>query len=337
MAIPIRLLVVDDYEPWRRFYSTALRKQPELQIIGEASDGLEAIEKVKELKPELVLLDIGLPSLNGIEAARRIREVSPASKILFVSENCSVDIVEEALSTSAGGYVVKSDAGSQLLPAVNAVLERKRFVSASLAGLGLAQATEDQSNSLQRKEVVTPFPVQKKIRHEVEFYADDTGFVDGFARFIEAVLKEGNAVIVVATDSHQAGLLQRLTADGLNMPAEIEQGNYIPLEVTKTLSGFMVNNSPDPVLFRKIAGDLITEAAKQAKGKHRGVAVCGEGVHSLFAAGNLQATITLERMWNEIGTHYELDILCAYFRSDFASGDDTSTLERVCAEHTAVL
>ena len=102
--------MVDDYEPWRRFYSTALRKRPELQVIGEVSDGLEAIEQAKESKPDLILLDIGLPSLNGIEAARRIREVSPASRILFVSENCSVDIVEKVLSTSAGGYVVKSDA-----------------------------------------------------------------------------------------------------------------------------------------------------------------------------------------------------------------------------------
>jgi len=82
----------------------------------------------------LILLEIGLPTLNGIEAARRIRQVSPTSKILFVSENRSLDIAEEALGTGAGGYVVKSDARSELLPAVKAVLEGKRFISASLAG-----------------------------------------------------------------------------------------------------------------------------------------------------------------------------------------------------------
>jgi hypothetical protein len=112
----------------------------------------------------------------------------------------------------------------------------------------------------------------------------------GFARFIETALKEGNAVIVVATDSHQAGLLQRLTANGLNVAAEIEQGNYIPLEVRKTLSSFIVNDSPDQVMFRKVAGDLIMKAAKQTKREHRRVSVCGEGVHTLFAAGNLEAT-----------------------------------------------
>src|SRR5262249_32518102 len=90
---------------------------------------------------DLILLDIGLPTLNGIEAATRIRELSPSSKILFVSENRSVDIAEKALHTGAGGYVLKSDAASDLLVAIKAVLEGKRFVSASLAGHFLVTAT----------------------------------------------------------------------------------------------------------------------------------------------------------------------------------------------------
>jgi DNA-binding NarL/FixJ family response regulator len=138
---PIRVLVVEDCEPWRRYFSTALKKQPELKVIREVSDGLEAVQQAEELQPDLILLDIGLPSLDGIEAARRIRKVSPASRILFVSENRSVDIAEEALSTGASGYVVKSDTGSELLPAVKAVLEGKRFISASLANHFLVATT----------------------------------------------------------------------------------------------------------------------------------------------------------------------------------------------------
>jgi len=137
----IRVLVVDDYALWRRFVSSTLQKQPELQVIGEVSDGLEAVEKAQELQPDLILLDIGLPTLNGIEAARRIRERVPKSKILFVSELRSPDIVGEALSTAAGGYVLKSDAASELLPAVKVVLEGKRFISASLAGHFLVTTT----------------------------------------------------------------------------------------------------------------------------------------------------------------------------------------------------
>ena len=305
----IRVLLVDDYESWRRYFATALRNENGLQLIGEVSDGLEAVQQAERLEPDLILLDVGLPTLHGIEAARRIREVSPSSKILFVSDNRSADIAAEALSTGAGGYVVKSDAGTELVPAVEAVLGGKRFVSASLAGLDLVEPTDNQGDSLRRESVVAPYPARTEVRHEVEFYADDTGFVDGFAHFIEAALKRGNAVIVIATESHQSSLRQRLTADGLNVAAEIEQGSYIPLNVTDTLPNFMVNDSPDPVLFRKLAGDLITEAAKGVKGEHPHVAVCGEGVHTLLAAGNLEATIMLEHMWHEIAQRYQVDVL----------------------------
>ena len=119
---PIRVLLVEDYEPWRRYLSSMVREQPGLQVIGEVSDGLEAVHKAAALQPDLILLDIGLPSVNGIEAARQIRRLAPASKILFVSENRSVDIAEEALRTGAGGYVLKADAAGDLLPAVKAVL-----------------------------------------------------------------------------------------------------------------------------------------------------------------------------------------------------------------------
>ena len=98
-----RVLVVDDYEPWRRFVSTTLQHCPELQLIGEASDGLEAVLKTQALQPDLILLDIGLPKLNGIEAARQIRQLSSQPKILFVSQNHSADIAKTALRLGATG------------------------------------------------------------------------------------------------------------------------------------------------------------------------------------------------------------------------------------------
>ncbi len=118
MAISVRVLVVEDHELFRRFVCSTLGERSELQIIGEASDGLEAVRKAEELHPDLILLDIGLPSLNGIEAARRIHKLSPESKILFVSQESSVDVVREALGTGASGYVVKTDAGRELLEGV---------------------------------------------------------------------------------------------------------------------------------------------------------------------------------------------------------------------------
>ena len=144
----IRVLVVEDHEAWFRFISTALQTESKLELSAQVSDGLEAVRQAEELQPDLILLDIGLPTLNGIEVARRIREVSPASKILFVSETRSHEIAEEALNTGAGGFLVKADAGRELLPAINAVLQGKRFISASLAGhflVAVIVATTQQS------------------------------------------------------------------------------------------------------------------------------------------------------------------------------------------------
>jgi DNA-binding NarL/FixJ family response regulator len=128
----IRVLVVDDYEPFRRFVCSTLGKRPALQIVGEASDGAEAVRRAEELKPDLILLDIGLPALNGIEVAGRIRTLAPDSKIIFVSQESSRDLVQEALNLGAQGYVSKTGAATDLLEAVEAVLEGRQFVSKNL-------------------------------------------------------------------------------------------------------------------------------------------------------------------------------------------------------------
>lgn len=134
---PLRILLVDDFEPLRSHVASMLRKRPGFQVFWEVGDGLEAVRKAEELKPDLILLDLNLPTISGIEAARQIRHVSPNSKILFLTAEQSFDIAEEALGTGALGYVIKLDAATELLPAVEAVLRGKRFVSNRFAGRGL--------------------------------------------------------------------------------------------------------------------------------------------------------------------------------------------------------
>jgi DNA-binding NarL/FixJ family response regulator len=125
----IRVLVAEDFAPFRQFVRSTLSQRSNLQIVGEVSDGQEAVQKAKELKPDLVLLDVGLPTLNGIATARQIRKFIPQVKIIFVTQESSAEVAEEAFNSGGRGYVVKARAGSDLLAAVDAILEGRQFIS----------------------------------------------------------------------------------------------------------------------------------------------------------------------------------------------------------------
>jgi DNA-binding NarL/FixJ family response regulator len=125
----VRILVVDDFDTFRQFVVEVLGKRLELQVVGEASDGLEALQKAVELRPDLILLDISLPSLNGIEVARQMRSLVPESKIIFLTQESSFDVIQEALSLGARGYVTKNMVLTDLLAAVETVLLGRTFVS----------------------------------------------------------------------------------------------------------------------------------------------------------------------------------------------------------------
>jgi DNA-binding NarL/FixJ family response regulator len=143
MTRTVRILLADDFEPWRSFVASLLQKNPEWQIC-EATDGLEAIQKTQEFQPDLIILDIGLPKVNGIEAASSIRKIAPPSKILFVSANRSPDIAAAALHAGGHGYVVKSDGANELLVAIETVLQGKRYVSSTFRDFDFT-TTEGQS------------------------------------------------------------------------------------------------------------------------------------------------------------------------------------------------
>ena len=125
----IRVLLVDDFSPFRDFLRTLFEQMAGFEIVGESADGNEAIQKIRELSPDLILLDVGLPNASGIEVARRVGNSSAHSTILFVSQICDWDIIEHAFLNGAAGYVVKSDAAAELVPAVESVRQGVQFIS----------------------------------------------------------------------------------------------------------------------------------------------------------------------------------------------------------------
>ena len=296
------ILVVDDFEGFRRFVCSVLQARREFRFT-EALNGLEAVEKAEKLQPDLILLDIGLPDLNGLQVAKRLPKLAPAAKILFLSQESSPDVVREARSLGALGYVHKPCSKTDLLPAIEAVLGGEQFVSN-----GLEFGTD----------------AQPPHRHEILFCSDDAATVDGLARFIAAALNAGNPAIVWATESHRASLLQRLRAQGVDMDASIHRGTYISSDVAEP---------PDAA--RMVAAlKALRAAASNAGKKHPRVAVCGERAGNMWAEGKTDEAIRLEQLLNELAKQYDLDILCPY---PLPQGqDDTPLLKNICAEHSAV-
>lgn len=131
-ASPVRVLVVDDFAPWQIFVERYLGTHPNMRVIGFAADGLEAVRRAEELLPDLILLDVGLPKTNGIEAAKQIRARAPESAILFLSEFSDPDVVRAALNAGGSGYVLKAAANKDLIAGTKAVLNGKPFLSSGL-------------------------------------------------------------------------------------------------------------------------------------------------------------------------------------------------------------
>jgi hypothetical protein len=274
----------------------------------------------------VILLDIGLPKPNGLDAARQIRQVAPDSRILFLSMIDSPEIVEAVLNTGASGYVLKLDAGSELVAAVKAVSQGKRFVSSRIKALG----PDGPSPELQGP--TKPFAISS---HKVQFYSEETVFQQSVSDFIGSALRTGNAAILLATRLHRDAVFQELHSQGLDVNAAIQRGCYVPLDAAEALSTFMVNDWHDEDRFFAAFRSIIESASKAAKAAHPRVAVFGEGVALLWAEGKAAAALRLEQSGNRLVRMFRVDILCAYPFSLHIQ-EDKHAFDAICAEHSAV-
>ena len=301
-----RILVIEDYEPFRRLLCQELRQRSEFQVVGEASDGLQGVQQAESLQPDLILLDLGLPKLNGLEAARRIRGLAPGAKLVFVSQESSSDIVRETFRLGGQAYVHKARAKTDLLPAVDAVLAGKRFVSSSLDF---------------RERTDSPVPC----RHEILFCSDDDVLLDALAQFIADALNSGSAAASWATESHRDSLLQRLHERCVDVETAIQRGTYIASDAAEIL---------DPAgILETING--LSEAASRQGTQHPRVALCGERAGRLWVEGKPDLAMRIEQFCNELArSRHDVDILCPY-PLPFAKEDDEG-LKSICAEHTVV-
>ena len=316
------MLVVDDYESWCRYISSTLHDDARWQIVGEVSDGAEAVTQAAALRPDLILLDIGLPTINGIEAAHRILAGNPDSRILFVSEHRSWDIAEAALLTGARGYVIKADAGRELLPAMEAIVNGRRFVSAALCG----RALDDAAGGLAGNESV----------HEGWFCSDEADLLEAWVAIGHEGLQAGDAFVIVSTAARRDRVRAQLEALGVDVAAAMDTRRYQSLDVEEGLSTFTVDGWPDEAHFWEAATSFVMEAASTAQGARPRVVVCGEVSPRLWKQGNGAAAIELERLWHELTRTYNVDTICGYCAPAKYNDPGGDVFRELCAVHSKV-
>ena len=127
----VRILIVDDNSAWRRFLVEELQKQS-IQVVGTAEDGLFAIEQTRVLKPSVILMDVWMPRLNGLEATRAIGKSAPAAQVLILTNNDDAEVVQAALAAGARGYLLKSYVTTELTAAIAAILDGSVFIGSGL-------------------------------------------------------------------------------------------------------------------------------------------------------------------------------------------------------------
>lgn len=299
---PLKLLVVEDFGLFRQFICSKLQSRAEFHIT-QASDGFEALQKAENLQPDLILLDIGLPELDGIQVARRMGNVAPLSKILFLTVESDPEVIQEAHDLGALGYIHKSRVERDLLPAILAAVAGERFVG---PGLDLTKGTR----------------LDLCYRHEIIFSSDDDLLQDSLASFIATALKAGDAAIVWATEPHRENLRRRIQARAVDVDAAIQAGTYIAADTAERA---------DPVHTAAVIRSLI-EAAYRAGKQHPRVAACGERAGRLWAEGRIDEAIRLEQLFNELAKNRDdLDVLCVY---PVPHRHDDDAFRRLCAEHS---
>ena len=173
--------------------------------------------------------------------------------------------------------------------------------------------------------------------HTVQFYKEDGFLVNEISRFIGTALGAGDAAVVIATEDHREGLLQRLNSKGLNTALAIKQGRFALLDAAETLAKFMRDGRPDPSDFADVLGRAITQIRENAGGPERPVAAFGEMVALLWAEGNGAAAIQLEQLWNDLAKTHSFSLRCAYPIGGFDGHDDGARFLTICAEHSGVI
>jgi len=233
----LRILLADDHEIVRRGLCALLQKREGWEVCGEASDGREAIEMAKQLKPDVVIVDIGMPFLNGLDTTRQLVELDPSFKVIVLTITDSDQVIREALDAGARGFVLKSDAARDLVSAVEAIQSKRMFFTPRVNDLVL-QGFLDKGHAISRNE------------------APNLPILTAREREVTQLLAEGKSSKEVATllnlstktvETHRSNIMRKLSLHSIrDLVVYAIKNNIIQIQMPPQPSATAVTTSPEP-------------------------------------------------------------------------------------------
>ena len=309
---PLKILVAEDFRAFREFVCAQLRRRTDVHVVA-VDDGLAAVQAATDLQPDLVLLDIGLPTMNGLEAARHIRAQSPASKVVFLTQESAPEFVEAALELGVDGYIIKTRAHDYMLPVVETMLA------------GRARGGERPRAARSRPD--------DRHRHHAHCFADDSALLASAERFVLATLAAQDAAIVAMTRPHLDALSGGLRRRQSIIARAIEQGTLLMIDANDTVHALTADGPVDWGGL-KAGWSALIAAAGAATGQPRPrVAAFSETGALLVAAGHVEIAMRLEAIADEMVARDlpALDLTCVYPMLPPARD---ASFTRICAAHS---
>jgi DNA-binding NarL/FixJ family response regulator len=352
----LRILIVDDHESVRRGVRSLLSGREEWSICGEAEDGLEAIEKAKRLQPDIVLMDITMPRMDGVQATKVIRQKVPEAKVILISQNGSSVGRRQAADADARDFVAKIDLSRDLLPTIERVAGQRnpKMMSDRRGGERVAlsdvlpaspPSSEEpafkqkmggrMSQDIQNEPWCGLLDAAAPRDHIVQLYQDEQFLSRAVCRFAVSAINHGEGVILVPTSAHWNALRPRLEAEGVDIKAAQSCGQLTVVDADKLLPQFMRNAMPDAPLFLGLAGETVA----QARGGDRFTKVrwWGEMVNVLWERGDVAASMGLEDLFHKLAHDRNIAIFCSFLMDNFDGDVHARMLPRLGQNHSHLI
>ncbi|HEX3738089.1 MAG TPA: response regulator [Terriglobales bacterium] len=343
----VEILIADDREPFRRMVRSLVESQPDYHICGEAGDGVEAIERVRQLRPDIVLMDINMPRMNGLEATRVIRSEAPECNVIIVTQNDVTVAREQARSANAKGFVTKSDLARDLLPTIEKFRSAKPEAhEANIAHKAESSngrvAVENNSSLHQTKSAADHAEPWCGLLnsaaardHIVQLYQDQQFLNRAVCRFAAAAITNGEGVILVPTVAHWDAFRPRLEREGVDVKAAEKRGQLTVVDADNLLPTFMRDGMPDSPVFLGLAQNVISHA--RGNGRYPKVRWWGEMVNLLWERGDVAASMQLEDQFDQLAHEQDIAIFCSFLMDNFDGDVHARMLPRLSENHSHLI